>query len=104
MRSLLRLLALVAASALIVAPISAQSKHLAPADLFDLEYAADPQLSPDGQWVAYVRQWSDPMTDRRYSNVWLVKSDGSGHRPLTSGKFSELTPRWSPDGKRLAFV
>jgi len=104
MRSLLRLLAVAAAGALIVAPISAQSKKLAPADLFELEYAADPQLSPDGQWVAYVRQWSDPMTDRRYSNVWLVKSDGSGHRPLTNGKFSELSPRWSPDGKRLAFV
>src|SRR5207237_712894 len=63
-----------------------------------------PQISPDGQWVAYVRQWSDPMTDRRYSNIWLVKADGSSHRPLTSGKFEDASPRWAPDGKRLAYV
>ena len=104
MRPLFRHFAIAMAFALIVSPIRAQSRKLSPADLFELEYAADPQLSPDGRWVAYVRQWSDPMTDRRYSNVWLVKTDGSGHRPLTSGKFSELSPRWSPDGTRLAFV
>jgi len=82
----------------------AQDRRLQPADLFQLEYAADPQISPDGQWVAYVRQWSDNMTDRRYSNIWLVKADGSLHRPLTSGKFEETSARWSPDGKRLAYV
>src|ERR1039458_3572464 len=82
----------------------AQDRRLQPADLFQLEYAADPQISPDGQWVAYVRQWSDNMTDRRYSNIWLVKADGSLHRPLTWGKFEETSARWSPDGKRLAYV
>ena len=66
------------------APALAQDRRLTPADIFALEYAVDPQVSRDGQWVAYVRQWSDPISDRRYSNLWLVKSDGSGHRPLTS--------------------
>ena len=99
-----RHLALALGFAILAAPLGAQGRKLAPADLFDLEYASDPQLSPDGQWVAYVRLWSDVMTDRRYSNVWLVKTDGTGHRPLTSGKFSESSPRWSPDGKRLLFV
>ncbi|MEO7964337.1 MAG: S9 family peptidase [Gemmatimonadaceae bacterium] len=84
-------------------PLSAQDRRLSAADVFSLEYAADPQLSPDGQWIAYVRQWSDAMTDRRFSNIWLVKSDGSGHRPLTSGKTSDDSPRWSPDGKRLLY-
>ena len=87
-----------------VSSARAQDRRLQPADVFQLEYAADPQISPDGQWVAYVRQWSDNMTDRRYSNIWLVKADGSLHRPLTSGKFEETSARWSPDGKRLAYV
>ncbi|MCX5765661.1 MAG: S9 family peptidase [Gemmatimonadetes bacterium] len=83
---------------------NAQAKRLQAADIFQLEYAAEPQISPDGQWVAYVRQWSDNMTDRRHSNIWLAKVDGSLHRPLTSGKFDDVSPRWSPDGKRLAYV
>jgi acylaminoacyl-peptidase len=86
------------------APALAQDRRLTPADIFALEYAVDPQVSRDGQWVAYVRQWSDPMSDRRYSNLWLVKSDGSGHRPLTSGKYTDASPRWSPDGKRLLYA
>lgn len=103
--SLLFLCAVLALALTAVAtPVAAQSKGLAPADLFDLEYAADPQLSPDGQWVAYVRQWSDITTDRRYTNVWIVRTDGTGHRPMTSGKLQENSPRWSPDGKRLAYV
>jgi acylaminoacyl-peptidase len=85
-------------------PLRGQDRRLAAADLFQLEYAADPQISPDGQWVAYVRQWSDPMSVRRFSNVWLVKSDGSSHRPRTTGKFTDDAPRWSPDGKRLAYL
>jgi acylaminoacyl-peptidase len=100
LRLLVALLLCIAAAS----PVAAQTKRLAAADLFDLEYAADPQLSPDGQWVAYVRQWSDIATDRRYSNVWVVRTDGSGHRPVTSGKFLDVSPRWSPDGTRLAFV
>ena len=103
MRSLARRLA-VAAALCCAVPLAAQPRPLKPADLFEMEYAADPQVSPDGQWVAYVRQWSDIATDRRYSNIWIVKSDGSGHRPLTSGKFNETAPRWSPDGSRLVFV
>src|SRR5262249_23484883 len=85
-------------------PLAAQSSPLTPADIFQIQFAADAQISPDGQWIVYVRQWADQMTDRRYSNIWIVKTDGSEHRPLTTGKYNEDTPRWSPDGKRLAYI
>jgi acylaminoacyl-peptidase len=104
MRLRLFVTALVGVSTLASVALPAQDRRLTPADLFQLQYAADPEISPDGQWIAYVRQWSDPMTDRRYSNIWLLKVDGSMHRPLTSGKYTEDSPRWSPDGKRLVYV
>lgn len=73
-------------------------------DIFNLELATDPQISPDGNWVVYVRRFSDIRSDQRRSNLWIVNYDGSGHRPLTSGNFSDHSPRWSRDGRELIFV
>ncbi|MFQ5536843.1 MAG: prolyl oligopeptidase family serine peptidase [Gemmatimonadota bacterium] len=73
-------------------------------DVFELEVAADPQISPDGSRVVYVRRGSDVMTDRSRTALWIINADGSGHRPLTDGTFSVSSPRWSPDGTRLAYV
>jgi acylaminoacyl-peptidase len=80
------------------------AKPLQPMDLFDLELATDPQISPDGTQVVYVRRFADVMTDRRLSNLWIVGADGSRHRPLTTGKQNDVSPRWSPDGSQLLFV
>jgi len=87
-----------------VPALQAQARPLSASDMFTIETASDPQISPDGVWVAYVRNWSDAITDKRYSNIWLVKSDGTGHRPVTSGKTHDASPRWSPDGTRLAYT
>jgi dipeptidyl aminopeptidase/acylaminoacyl peptidase len=87
-----------------VPALQAQARPLSASDMFTIETASDPQISPDGLWVAYVRNWSDAITDKRYSNIWLVKSDGTGHRPVTSGKTHDASPRWSPDGTRLAYT
>ncbi len=73
-------------------------------DLFELETVGDPQISPDGTHVVYVRGFADIQTDRFYSNVWIVDVDGTHHRPLTTGKQSDASPRWSPSGDRLAYV
>jgi acylaminoacyl-peptidase len=73
-------------------------------DVFELEIAADPQISPDGARVAYVRRSMDIMTDSARSNIWLVDVRGGEHRPLVSGTDSYTSPRWSPDGTRIAYI
>ncbi|NKB35013.1 MAG: prolyl oligopeptidase family serine peptidase [Pseudomonadales bacterium] len=73
-------------------------------DVFEMEIAGDPQISPDGSQIAYVRRTNDIMIDNARSNIWLINSDGSDHRPLLSGADSYSSPRWSPDGSRLVYV
>ena len=73
-------------------------------DIFQMEVASDPQISPDGSTVAYVRRSMDIMSDRPVSNIWVVGYDSSGHRPLLSGSDSYSSPRWSPSGNRIAYI
>ena len=73
-------------------------------DVFEMEYANDPQVSPDGSRVAYVRSSMDIMTDRTRRTIWVVDIDGSSHRPLVSGAGNFSSPRWSPSGDRLAYL
>ncbi|MBL4888313.1 MAG: S9 family peptidase [Flavobacteriaceae bacterium] len=69
-----------------------------------MEHVADPQISPDGQWVVYRRTGFDIMKDRAVGNLWMIKTDGSHHQKLTSRELSEHAARWSPSGNRIAFV
>ncbi len=72
-------------------------------DIFDMEYVSDPQISPDGSKIVYVRNSKDVMTDKNLSNLWIVNFDGSNNRPLTTGNHNNVSPRWSHDGKKLAY-
>ena len=73
-------------------------------DVFDLEWVSDPQVSPDGNNVVYVRRFNDIMSDRTRAQLWRIDADGQNHRPLLSSTENAASPRWSPDGKQLAFV
>ncbi|MCC3859613.1 S9 family peptidase [Pseudemcibacter aquimaris] len=71
-------------------------------DVFELEWATDPQIRGDN--VIYVRNFMDIMKDRRRSNIWQIDSDGNNHRPMTTGLNNMRSPRLSPDGSLLAYL
>jgi acylaminoacyl-peptidase len=90
--------------ALVLTPPTLAADPLTLLDVFEVETASDPQISPDGSQIVYVRRFADLQSDSFYSNLWIVDSDGSSHRPLTSGKLNRFAPRWSPSGDRIAFI
>jgi dipeptidyl aminopeptidase/acylaminoacyl peptidase len=80
------------------------SQRLHSIDVFQLEYTDDVQISPDGSRIVYVRVSHDIMTDRARRNLWMVNADGTNNRPLRSEAKNFSSPRWSPDGTRIAYV
>lgn len=73
-------------------------------DVFDLEVAGDPRPSPDGQRIVFERLWMDRQSDRARSSLWIMNADGSRLQPLTPRDRPASSPRWSPDGERLAYL
>ncbi|WP_334162920.1 S9 family peptidase [Phenylobacterium sp.] len=101
--------AALAAAALVSAPAAAQvaegpSRTFTARDLFGLRTAGDPQVRPDGGAIAYVRTTYDIMTDAGRRSIWLVDPVTGAQSPLVAEDSSSMTPRWSPDGSRLAYV
>ena len=72
-------------------------------DVFALEWAADPQVSPDGKRIVYVRTAFDKRLDRAVGALWMLDLPTRDHRPLITGAGSFSSPRWSPDGDRIAY-
>jgi dipeptidyl aminopeptidase/acylaminoacyl peptidase len=73
-------------------------------DLSRFRNVSDPQVSPDGNWVAYVVSTTNVKDDRSNSHIWMVNIDGSNNRQITFSNENENSPRWSPDGKYLSFT
>ena len=99
MRQLTRLQMLSAISLLLIlrsqAPAQDKPDRLSASDIFNLQFASDPQISPDGKRIVYARAFADIMSDKRLSNLWVVDFDGLDNRALTNGNFSDESPRWS---------
>src|SRR5262245_16765551 len=73
-------------------------------DLFKFKRVADPQISPDGQWVVYTLTTMDVAGNKSTTNLWLAATDGkTPPRQLTTSEKKDRHPRWSPDGKHILF-
>jgi acylaminoacyl-peptidase len=81
-----------------------ESRRFTAERVFDLEYASDPQISPDGQSIIYARRFMDKYTDRVGSNLWMLDTRSGQHRPFLTGKNSSSSVRWSPAGDRIVYM
>ena len=73
-------------------------------DLMKVQRISDPQVSPDGRWIAYVQGAVDFGANKVVKHIWLVRAEGGEPKQLTTGDGSDSRPRWSPDGESIAFI
>ncbi|MGD0781963.1 MAG: S9 family peptidase, partial [Candidatus Aminicenantales bacterium] len=73
-------------------------------DFIKIQRVTDPQPSPDGKWIAFVVTVIDKEANKGNSDIWIVSTAGGDPRRLTASPAADNTPRWSPDGKRIAFI
>src|SRR5215475_13989428 len=85
------------------APALAQKRNITEKDLFNFVWIGDPQVSPDGARVAFVRTTVNDKKDGYNTAIWTVTTATGETRQLTNGP-RDTTPRWSPDGNYLLFV
>src|SRR5688572_747516 len=86
-------------------PVMASPRGMKPEDVYDLIAVSDPRLTPDGKTCAYVVTTMDRDESKYLTAIWVVPTDGSqAPRRFTFGDRRDASPRWSPDGARLAFT
>ena len=89
--------------AIVAGPVAAR-QPFASQDWWSWRIPADPRISPDGQWVVYVESWNDRASDSQFANLWMASADGRSGRRITEGNGRDRSPRWSPDGARIAWI
>jgi dipeptidyl aminopeptidase/acylaminoacyl peptidase len=83
---------------------TAQTHPFSVQDMLAMDRISDPQVSPDGKTVVLVTRATDLAANRGLTDLWLVGTDGTGLRRLTSHAAADVNPRWSPDGKTIYFL
>lgn len=106
LNAMLRVLCLGLATCQLVPTVAAAAERrlLTADDINAVREVSDPQLSPDGQWVAYAVRTADPVKDKGRSHLWMSSWDGKQSVQLTYSDDREHSPRWSPDGKYIGFL
>src|SRR5579871_4182895 len=99
---------LIGAGLLMLVPAGARAQAKRPMqidDLFRFKRVSDPQISPDGRWVAYVVGEVDMADNKIPSSIWLAAADGNTApwRLTNAPGKKDRHPRWSPDGKQILF-
>lgn len=100
----MRMLRGLALLCLLPTPLFAAGRPITVDDLLAVKGVADPQVSPDGKWVVYVVSELDRDSGKSNSDLWLVAVSGGEPRRLTTAPGADNHPRWSPDGKTIAFA
>ncbi len=81
-----------------------EKRRMTPEDLYRFHLIKDLRISPNGRWVVYVVERVDRKTEKKFTNLWLVSTEGGKPKPFTTGNQRDFMPRWSPDGKTIAFL